>query len=347
MSGISTQSTSASRALELFGAYSPIALTAALLALVPLRYSDSRTMMTVIIIGMVFAAYTIAFNIILGSTGQLFLCTGALAGIGGFTSAILTSKHGWPFIPSIVLGTLLASAIGGLLSWVAVRRSLDAIFTGVVTLAFSLSYENLVLGRKDLTGGENGLRVKAAADTILTTRVAPYYVFLGLVVVYLVLYRLIERSHVGWAFRSLRDDEVAAELSGVNVTRYRVYAGLIGSAMLGLAGALFAHNREFIAPTTFAFGAVDVRVLVMLVFGGIGSMLGPVIGAVALTIVDEALVDFAQLRIMLYGIVIVVLFLGFRRGVVPSVATLRERLTHLGRRSTPAAVKPPGSTPRS
>ncbi len=314
------------RAADLLRAYSPIAVTAALLALVPIRYSDSRSMMTVIIIGMVFAAYTIAFNIILGSTGQLFLCTGALAGIGGFTSAILTARHGWPFLPGVILGTLLASAIGGLLSWVAVSRSLDAIFTGVVTLAFSLSYENLVLGKKDLTGGETGLRVKAAADTVLTTRVAPYYVFLGLVVAYLVLYRLIERSHVGWAFRSLRDDEVAAELSGVNVTRYRVYAGLIGSAMLGLAGALFAHHREFIAPTTYAFGAVDVRVLVMLVFGGIGSLLGPVIGAIALTIVDEILVDFAQLRIMLYGIVIVVLFLGFRRGVVPSLESLGRRV---------------------
>ncbi len=339
-----TEVTVAGRSGELLRAYYPIAVTAALLALVPIRYADSRTMMTVIITGMAFAAYTIAFNIILGSTGQLFLCTGALAGIGGFTSAILTAKNGWPFGVAVVLGTVLAAAIGALLSWVAVSRSLDAIFTGVVTLAFSLSFENLVLGKKDLTGGENGLRVKAAADTVLTSRVAPYYVFLALVVVYLVLYRAIDRSHVGWAFRSLRDDEVAAELSGVDVTRYRVYAGAIGSAMLGLAGALFAHHREFIAPTTFAFGAVDVRVLVMLVFGGIGSLLGPVIGAAALTFVDEALVDFAQLRIMLYGIVIVVLFLFFRRGVVPSVTDLRERLTHRIRRSSPStAEERPGS----
>ena len=142
---------------------------------------------------------------------------------------------------------------------------------------------------------------------------------LGLVVVYLALYRFIQRSHVGWAFRALRDDEIAAELAGVDVTRYRVQAGLIGSAMLGVAGAVYAHSEGFIAPSTFAFGQVDVRVLVMLAFGGIGSLLGPVVGAVAFTVLDEWLVSSNELRLVIYGVVIIVLFLGFRRGLVPTV----------------------------
>lgn len=306
-------------------AYAPIVVTAAVLALLPLRYGDSRTMMGVIIGGLLFAAYAIGFNVIFGSTGQLFLCVGALAGLGGYTSAILSDRVGIPIVLSMPIAAVGAAVVGGVLSWIAVSRSLDVIFTGIVTLTFSLAFDNLLLGRRDLTGGETGLVVDAGSQTFLGELVPPYYAFLVVVVAYLVVFRALQRSHVGWAFRALRDDEVAAELAGVDVTRYRVYAGLIGSAMLGLAGALYAHSEGFIAPSTFAFGNVDVRVLVMVAFGGIGTLLGPVIGAVAFTIVDESLESFNEYRLITYGVVILVLFLGFRRGVVPTVRSLVER----------------------
>ena len=306
-------------------AYVPIVVTGLLLALVPLRYSDSRTMMGVIISGMLFAAYAVGFNVIFGSTGQLFLCVGALAGLGGYTSAILSDRAGIPMVVSIAL----AGARRGGDRWAAQldRRepSLDVIFTGIVTLTFSLSFDNLLLGRRDLTGGETGLVVDAGSDTFLGEQVAPYYALLALVLVYLVLFRVMQRSHVGWAFRALRADEIAAELAGVDVKRYRVLAGLIGSAMLGVAGAVYAHSEGFIAPSTFAFGQVDVRVLVMVVFGGLGSLLGPIVGAATFTVVDEWLVSFNELRLVIYGAVIIVLFLGFQRGVVPTVQSLFAR----------------------
>jgi branched-chain amino acid transport system permease protein len=306
-------------------AYAPIVVTGALLALVPLRYSDSRTMMGVIITGMLFAAYAVAFNVIFGSTGQLFLCVGALAGLGGYASAILSDRAGIPMVLSMVLAGTGAAVVGGTLSWIAVSRRLDVIFTGIVTLTFSLAFDNLLLGRRDLTGGETGLVVDAGSDTFLGRQVAPYYALLGLVLGYLVLFRLLQRSHVGWAFRALRADEIAAELAGVDVKRYRVLAGLIGSAMLGVAGAVYAHSEGFIAPSTYAFGQVDVRVLVMVAFGGIGSLLGPIVGAVTFTAVDEWLVSFNELRLVIYGAVIIVLFLGFKRGVVPTVQSLLAR----------------------
>jgi branched-chain amino acid transport system permease protein len=321
-------------------AFGPIAATVVVLALVPLWAGDSPSMMTVVITGLAFAAYTIAFNLIFGSTGQLFLCVGALAGIGGFGSAILADRVGIPFLVTMVLAAALSALVGGALSWVAVSRSLDTIFTGIVTLAFSLSYENFVLGRQDLTGGENGLRISAGSDTVLDRQVAPYYVFLALVAAYLVLYRVIQRSHLGWAFRALRDDEVAAELAGIDVARYRIYAGLVGSAMLGLTGALFAHYRGFIGDSTYAFGSVDVRVLVMLAFGGIGTLLGPIIGAAAFTALDELLVDYAQLREVLYGVVTVTLFLSFRRGLVPAIGSAATRLVDRGRPAPPEPDPP-------
>lgn len=308
-------------------AYAPILTVAALLALVPLRYSGSGSMMGVVTEGMLFAAYAVAFNIIFGSTGQLFLCVGALAGTGGFASAVFSDRVGLPMTAAIVVAALCSALIGGLLSWVSVKRALDTIFIGIVTLAFSLSFQNFILGRRDLTGGETGIFVDAGSDTILHDRVPPYYVFLALVVVYLVVFRMLQRSRTGWAFRALRDDQLAAELSGVDVARYRVLAGTIGSAMLGLAGAIHAHSgRGFIGPTTYDFGDVDVRVLVMVAFGGIGSLLGPIVGSVSLTWLDEFLVDYAQLRLVIYGSVIIALFLGFRRGVVPEVTDLMKRL---------------------
>lgn len=308
-------------------AYLPILVAAGLLALVPLRYHESGSMMRVLTEGMAFAAYAIAFNVIFGSTGQLFLCTGALAGVGGFMSAIFADRVGLPMVLAITVGTLWATVVGGLLSWIAVKRSLGTIFVGIVTLAFSLSFDSLLLGRRDLFGGDTGLRVKAGADTFLRDRVPPYYVFLALVVVYLVLFRALQRSRTGWAFRALRDDVVAAELSGVDVARYRVYAGALGSAMLGLAGALWAVSGSgLIGRGTYEFGHVDVRVIVMLAFGGIGTLLGPVVGAAAFTWLDEFLLEYGEMRVMIYGLVTVALFLGFRRGLVPAVlGRLRKR----------------------
>lgn len=310
---------------ETLRAYVPIAVVVAVLALVPIPFFDSRSMMLVVTTGLLFAAYAIAFNLIFGSTGQLFLCSGALAGIGGFGSAIVSDRYGIPFVITMIGAALVAGMFGGLLSWVAVSRSLDTIFTGIVTLAFSLSYENFVLGSRDLTGGENGLPISAGGESIIGGQTAPYYVFLALVATYLVIYRLIQRSRIGLAFRALRDDEVAAELAGVDVARYRILAGIIGSVMLGLAGACFAHYRGFIGDTTYAFGSVDVRVLVMLAFGGIGSLIGPIVGAAVFTVLDELLIDYAQLREVLYGTVTVILFLSFRQGVVGAITNRLSR----------------------
>ncbi len=313
------------RAADL-GAFAPIALAALVLALVPLWAGDSRSMMTVVTTGLTFASYAVAFNLIFGATGQLFLCVGALAGIGGFGSVIISDRLGLPFLVTMPMAALLSGLFGAALSWVAVRRSLDTIFTGIVTLAFALSFQSFVLGRPELTGGENGLQVAGGADTLLRQPVEPYYVFLGLLVVFLVVYRVIQRSHVGWAFRALRDDDAAASLAGIDVARYRILAGWIGSMMLGLTGALFAHYRGFVGDTTYAFGSVDVRVLVMLAFGGIGTLLGPVLGAAVFTVMDELLVDQAQVRELIYGVITVILFLSFRQGAVPALTNAVRRL---------------------
>jgi len=158
------------------------------------------------------------------------------------------------------------------------------------------------------------------------------------VVGFLIVFRVLQLSHVGWAFRGLRDDEMAAELAGVDVARYRIYAATVGSAMIGLTGALYAYSSGFISPATYAFDFVDVRVLVLVAFGGLGTLLGPVIGAGVLAYVDERLVDRPQLREVLYGVFVIAIFLLFRRGVVNTVTALFNRL--VARRRGDPALQP-------
>jgi branched-chain amino acid transport system permease protein len=304
-----------------------------MLALLPIWFGDSRTMMGVAVSGLLFACYVIAFNLIFGSTGQLFLAVGALAGIGAYASAISSDRWDLPFPLAMMLGTGLAMLIGGGFSWISVRRSLGIIFTGIVTLTFSLAFDNLLLGQRDFTGGETGIVIEAGSGTILRDQIPPYYVFLGLMLIYLTGFLLLHRSHAGWAFRALKDDEIAAELSGVDVARYRIYAGTIGGGMLGFAGALWAHTEGFISPSTFTFVHVDVPVIVMLVFGGIGTLLGPVVGAAFFTYIGEVLASFSQLQLIIEGVLLITLFLLLPQGIIPVLRSGVARLLGTRRRS--------------
>ena len=311
---------------SLISLLAPILIIGGLLALVPIWIGDSRVYMGVSVIGLSYACYTIGFNLIFGSTGQLFLCVGALAGLGGYTGALLADEIGLPIVVSILLGGIAAGLMGGLLSYVAVRRSLGVIFTGIITLIFALSFEALLLGLSEITGGDSGRSIDAGAGTFLREEIPPYYLLLGLVIVFVVVHGLMRRSHIGWAFRALRDDEVAAELAGVNVASYRVLAAVVGGAMLGLAGATYAFTAGRVSPTTFAFAHVDVVVVVMLAFGGIGTLFGPVLGAVVFTVIGEVLVELGQLQVLVYGLLIIALFLWIPRGVIPTLGARLRRL---------------------
>jgi branched-chain amino acid transport system permease protein len=313
-------------------ALAPILAAGAILAVLPsVWFGDSPYTTSLAVQALVFASYGVGFNLIFGSTNQLFLCVGALAGIGGYTTAIVADRASLPIVAAIAVGTASAAIVGGLLSWIAVRRSLGVIFTGIVTLVFSLAFANVLLGQRDLTGSETGLLVTASPPELGDDRVGGYYLFAGLLVAFLVVFRVLQLSHVGWAFRALRDDEVAAELAGVNVARYRIYAATVGSAMIGLTGALYAYSAGFISPATYAFERVDVRVLVLVAFGGLGTLLGPVIGAGVFAVLDERLSASLELREVLYGVFVIAIFLGFRRGVVHAFVSLANRLLGLRR----------------
>ncbi len=296
--------------------FASIGAVGVLLAVIPLVVGGSSFYMRLATVMLAYMTYTIAFNLIFGHTRQLFLCLGALAGASAYFSVILTRQLGLPPWGTIPLGILLSGSVGAVLSYVSVRRGLGVIFLGIVTLAFSLVFHNLLLGLREFTRGETGIVTRGLGLGIMEDRFSGYYVFLAILVLSLLLYYLLVRSRVGLAFRALSDDELSAELAGINVTGYKVLAAFVGSALLGTVGAFYAYYNGFVGPEIFSIVSIDTMVLVMLLFGGMGTLLGPVLGGAVFTVVNELVRPLGPLNLLVYGALLVILFVLFREGLV-------------------------------
>ena len=179
-----------------------------------------------------------------------------------------------------------------------------------------------------------GLVTRGLGLPLLEQPVPAYYVFLGVLLAALLTYHLLMRSKSGMAFRALSDDELTAQLSGIDVTRYKVLAAAVASAILGLAGALYAFYNGIVSPSVFSFVGIDIPVLIALLLGGMRTRLGPVLGAAAFTLIEEMVRPWGQLNVLVYGVLLIVLFTACREGLVP-LAT-RAAAAFRGRRA-PAA----------
>ncbi len=305
-----------------FGRVIPVLATGALLALLPWVFGTSTYFLRITTLMLVMIVYAVAFNIIFGHTKQLFLCQGALAGLSAYLSVILMREVRLAPATAVALGTLSAGMLGASLSYVAARRGLGVIFAGIVTLVVSLIFQNLLLGLRRYTNGETGIVIQGLGFGLAAHPVAAYYVLLGLLVLALGLYQWLMVSRPGLAFGALSEDELTAELAGIDVTRYKVLAAAVGSGHLGVAGALFADFNGFISPSIFSLAHVDIVVLIALLLGGMRTLLGPVVGAATFTFIDELVRPFGQAAVLAYGLLLIVLFLAFRQGLVPFVRSV-------------------------
>jgi branched-chain amino acid transport system permease protein len=297
--------------------YKDFVIVALVLALVPLAAGGSPYYLRLATLVLVYMAWTVAFNLIFGHTKQLFLCLNALAGTAGYVTVVLTKQldlSPWVTVP---IGVASAAGLGALFSYVSVLRGLGIIFLGIVTLAFSLIFHNLVLGLRQFTNGETGLVTRGLGFPLLEQALPAYYLFLVVLLIALAVYYILMASRMGMAVRALSDDELTAELSGINVTWYKVLAAAIGSAILGLVGSLYAFYNGIVSPSVFSFVSVDIPVLIALLLGGMRTRLGPIIGAAAFALIEELVRPFGQLNVLVYGILLIVLFVAFREGLVP------------------------------
>lgn len=239
------------------------------------------------------------------AVGQLSLGQAAFMGIGAYTGALLSLKLHLPFWLVLPAGAL-APALVALAIGVPTLR-LTGVYLAIATIALG-EVLRVVLVNAEITGGALGLR-----GIPQLTPAWLIYLLLGLALLGL---WAIGRSRIGRAMEAMREDESVAGVMGVNLPLYRM-AALLASAMLaGLAGALSAHSSTFIGPNAYAFEAA-VTILSYALLGGIGSPLGPVLGAFVLTLLPELLRPLSDFRLVFNGLIIVLAVLFTPRGLIP------------------------------
>ena len=262
----------------------------------------SGYLITILITILIYAMLAHSLNIITGHAGQISLGHAAFFGIGAYTSAMLYTEAGFPFWISVPLAAGVAGTVGALLGIPCLRVRDD--FLAITTMGINFVVEAIFL-YIPFFGGAMGIGGINLPKWFGREMSKPEYFFLILVVFILLLLidRQLGRSWVGLAWASIREDEQAAGAMGVDIVRFKVQAFILGSAIAGLAGGFYAHFLTFIMPQNFGFGQ-SIVILCMVVFGGIGTRWGPVVGAVILGIFPEISRPIMEYRILIYGVIL-------------------------------------------
>jgi len=264
------------------------------------------------------AVMTIAamgLNLTLGYAGQVSLAQGAFVGIGAYASAIMTT-HGWPLPAAIPVAIVLAFAVGWILGYPALR--VQHHYLAFVTLAFSTLAFLVFRNESWLTGGIYGISniPRPHFFSIPTNKPLPfYYVCLGsLAIVSLAVWWLI-RSPWGRAFMALRENPLRAQSLGIDTRRYTLMAFAIGSALGGVAGALYAPLTQYIDPVPFNL-SLSLDLLMMVIVGGAGFYFGPFLGAMIAVLLPEWLRFTEGYYLMLYAIAVMGLLIWSPTGIL-------------------------------
>ncbi|MFC5973596.1 branched-chain amino acid ABC transporter permease [Halomarina salina] len=308
----------------------PVAVV--LLLIPPLFFSESVTYISRIFILMaLYAILTISLNIVFGHTDQLLLFTGAVTGIGAYTTALSAEALGVSPWLTLLFGAVVAALIGALVCYVAAIRELTVIVISILTLALQFSIIELINSQRAITGGVTGLtftglRIEQLEEALgVSPNVVLFYVLGALLLGLMVFYQFLMNSKYGLAFDMIRQDEVAAESAGLDVVRYKTIAGFTATFVMGLTGPFFAQLAGYATPRLFSFNSIDVLILIMLIVGGLRTMYGPLVGAFVIILLDQQLRNFAEYRSIIFGVLLIFLFLYFRDGVVPFVDSHLER----------------------
>lgn len=262
----------------------------------------SGYLITILITILIYAMLAHSLNIITGHAGQISLGHAAFLGIGAYTSAMLYTEAGFSFWLSVPLSGLVAGAIGALLAIPCLRVRDD--FLAITTMGIGFVAEAVFLYTPFFGGamGIGGIDLPRWFGREMTK--PEYFLLIALVFgVLLLLDHRMGRSWIGLAWASIREDEQAAGTMGVDVVRFKVLAFILGSAIAGLAGGFYAHFLTFIMPQNFGFGQ-SIAILCMVVFGGIGTRWGPILGAVILGVLPELFRPIMEYRTFLYGLLL-------------------------------------------
>lgn len=243
------------------------------------------------------------------SSGPLSVAHAALAGMGGYLGAVLTTNFGWPFPLAIVAGSALGFVTGLLLGLLIVR--MNELVAGLTTLGFGETMA-VVAFNIDYIGGAN-----AFTGIPLRTSIGLVYAIL---VVLLVVASRYDHSRLGFAARATRDNPVTADAMGINIVWVKSFTFGIGAAIAALGGVLRAHYILVQGPEDMGF-FISVGVLIFVVFGGSYTFWGPLFGAMTLTMLPELLRFSAKDRFIIYGVLLTVMVIIRPQGLITRVPT--------------------------
>jgi branched-chain amino acid transport system permease protein len=301
------------------------ALAAALL--VPAVLRSEYVLNTAVLAG-IYVILAASLNITNGYTGLFSFGHAAFYGIGAYTAAILATRLGWGFALTLPAAGVVAALFGAALALITLR--LSGIFLALVTIGFQEITFLVTLNWIALTRGPMGIPgvpPPALGGYEFRGNTGYYYLILALDVLTLFVVARVVTSRVGRAFVAIREDELAAQASGLPTFRLKVLAFVIATFFAGLAGAFFAHHARFVSADSFRLDETFI-ILTMLIVGGLGSFLGPIVGAVALVILPEVSRVLAEYRGVVYGLVLIAVILFRPEGVagVPGIIQPRGLL---------------------
>ncbi|MFY9269811.1 MAG: hypothetical protein WAO55_08720 [Candidatus Manganitrophaceae bacterium] len=263
-----------------------------------------------------YALLAAGLNITVGYTGLLDLGYAGFYGIGAYLYAVLSTGIGLPFWLGLPLSGAAAAAFGMVLGIITLRLRGD--YLAIVTLGFAQIVYLILNNWGSVTNGPNGILNigrPALFGFFLREPIHFYYLVLALLgVVALAIHRL-NHSQIGRAWIAIREDELAAAAMGIDTTRMKILAFALGAGVAGIAGVFFAAKYTFISPESFTF-LESVRVLSMVVLGGMGSLPGAILGAFLLTLLPELLRGLAGYRMLIFGAALVIMMLFRPQGLL-------------------------------
>ena len=245
------------------------------------------TVMGISIIG------SLSLNLITGFCGQVSLGHVAFVGIGAYTASLLT-KADTPFFVALLAGMLLAGTFGVMVGLASLRVRHD--FLAITTMGVNFVFLGVVR-QQEWLGGELG--VSSIPDPGFG-KSGFLALVLGCVILIALLSLQIRRSWMGYVFEAVSGDEDTARMLGLDVSRYKLIAFALGTALAGLSGGLYAHHVRFIFPDSFAF-VESITLLAMVVIGGNGSILGVILASALLSVLPQWFQFIGDYKLLLYG----------------------------------------------
>jgi branched-chain amino acid transport system permease protein len=279
----------------------------------------------------------LGLDVLMGFAGQVSLGQSGFMAVGGYAAAVLATNYNWEPLAGIAVGVALAVVCAFLLSLITSR--LRGHYLALATLAFGLLVDSLTVGLSDITGGPSGLVGipsfsigSWSADDPITM----WYVVLGIIVVLLALLFAGMRSQFGRSLKMVRADQTAAAALGVNVPRVKLAAVTISAALAALSGALYAFYFHYLSPEMVGTQR-SFEMIAMLVAGGEGTLVGPLLGVALLTLLPQIFQPFAIYKTLAEGALLVLCFLYLPEGIFGGVVLALRRL---GRRKKPPMPAP-------